>query len=254
MIGRILVAGLVVAAIATPARAQNLTLSPSVIELKGRVGQTTTQTLTITNATNLDLAFELEANDVVVDGGKRVFVRAGDLASGIAETAVFAPKRLLVPAGQIRTVTITLTLPPGASNRAIVALFRGTTRIPDGATGATASIGTLMTFALSDQFSLAQAAPLVVVPQSATRNAGFEQVLLNDGSEPIVLRGIAVILNAAGAIVGKALFDTPRALPGERVTVRSEYGGELAAGTYRILATFGFEGKSLTLTAALVVR
>jgi hypothetical protein len=254
MIGRILVVGLAVAAIATPASGQNLTLSPSVIELKGRVGQTTTQTLTITNATNLDLAFELEASDVVVEDGKRVFVRAGDTAGGIAETAVFAPGGLLLSAGQTRTVMITLTLPPGASNRAIVALFKGTTRIPDGTTGATASLGTLMTFALSDHFSLAQVAPLVVIPQSTTHNAAFEQVLLNDGTEPIVLRGIAVILNAAGAIVGKALFDFPRALPGERVTVRSEYAGELAAGTYRILATFECEGKSLTQTAALVVR
>ena len=254
MIGRILVVGFAVAAIARPASGQNLTLSPSVIELKGRVGQTTTQTLTITNATNLDLAFELEASDVVVEGGRRVFVRAGDIAGGIAETAVFAPRGLLLPAGQIRTVTITLTLPPGASNRAIVAHFRGATRIPDGATGATASIGTLMTFALSDHFSFAPAAPLVVIPQSTTHNAAFEQVLVNDGTEPIVLRGIAVILNAAGAIVGKALFDSPRALPGERVTMRSEYAGELAAGTYRILATFESEGKSLTQTAALVVQ
>jgi hypothetical protein len=36
--------------------------------------------------------------------------------------------------------------------------------------------------------------------------------------------------------------------------LRSEYAGELAAGTYRILATFECEGKSLTQTAALVVR
>jgi hypothetical protein len=252
--GRMIVLCLALAAVATPATGQNLTLSPSVVALKGRVGQTTTQTLTLTNATKLDLAFDLEAQDVVVEGGKRVFVRAGDSAGGIAETAVFAPRVLLLPAGRIRTVSITVTLPPEASNRAIVALFRGTTKIPTGDTGATASIGTLMTFTLSDHFSLAQAAPLVVIPQSATRNAAFEQVLVNDGTEPIVPRGIAVILNAAGAIVGKAPFDSPRSLPGERVTSRSEYAGELAAGTYRILVTFEFEGKSLTQTAALVVR
>ena len=36
--------------------------------------------------------------------------------------------------------------------------------------------------------------------------------------------------------------------------MRAEYPGELAAGRYRVLATFEYEGKALTKTAEFVVR
>jgi hypothetical protein len=240
-------------ALAVSASAQNVTLSPAVLELKGRAGQTTTQTLTITNSTSIALAFEIEVKDMVVRDGKRVLVNAGEVPGSIAGTAVFTPKSLTVQPGLASSAVVTVTLPADTRSRAVVVLFKGVTKITNGVQTATASLGTLMTFAMTDHFSLAPAA-LAVVPQSATQNAAFEQAFHNDGTEPIVPKGIAVILDAAGALIGKARFETQRLLPGERLTLRSEYPGELAKGTYRVLATFEFEGKSLTQPATLVVR
>ena len=241
------------AALPATASAQNLTLSPSVLELKGRAGQTTTQTLTITNSTSIELAFEIEVKDVIVRDGKRVFVNAGEVVGSIAATAVFSPKSLTVQPGLKGSAVVTVTLPAEAQSRAIVVMFRGTTKIPSGAKSSTASLGTLMTFAMTQNFSLSPA-PLAVVAQSTTQNTAFEQAFHNDGTEPVVPKGIAVILDAAGALAGKAPFESQRLLPGERLTLRSDYAGELASGTYRVLATFEYEGKSLTQTATLIVR
>jgi len=62
--------------------AQNLppsiSLSPAVVMAKGNFGQGLTQTLTLTNQTGREFAFEMVAEDVVIKDGKRVFVSAGE--------------------------------------------------------------------------------------------------------------------------------------------------------------------------------
>lgn len=235
------------------AQAQKITLSPSVIELKGTFAQSTTQTLTMTNQTAMALSFDMRAQDVITAGGKRVFVAAGDLPRGIAATAVFTPARLTIPAGTSRSVVVTVTVPPGTTSRAIVAVFRGTTTIREGSSAATVSLGTLMTFTLSGQVS-AVPSELFVSPQSDTRNAAFEVAVSNSGDEPVMPKGIVVILNAEGAIVGRIRFTDQRLLPGERVVFKAEYPGELRRGRYRVLSTFAFPGESLTRSGSLVVQ
>jgi hypothetical protein len=237
----------------TVARAQTLTLSPAVVPLRGERGQTTTQTLTLVNGLDVDLEFVLEAKDVVVRNGKRVFVAPGEVRGSIAATAVFSPRTVTVPAHESRAARVTVTLAEGAQHRAMIALFRGTTRIASGNGLATASLGTLLTFSVSDAVSL-QSSPLSVTPQTRTRNTTLEQVLSDDGAEPVVTKGVAVILDAKGAIVGRTSFDPQRLLPGERLAFRSEYPGELGPGKYRVLSTFEFAGRSLTRSAELVVR
>lgn len=247
---RILSLAFVLIAAATPVAGQTLSLSPSVIQLQGTVGQSTTQTLTIENSTSLELAFELVAEDVVVVDGTRAFVAAGEIPGSIAATAVFTPPAITVPAGEKRSVTVTVTLPPRAEHRGIVALFRGVTQLIIGGKAATASLGTLMTFTMSKHVSL-EPATLMVLPQSPSSNASFEQAFQNNGHEPVVPAGVAVILDGNGRMVGRANFESRRLLPGERVTMRAEYPGELRTGRYRVLATFQFEDKVITQAAAL---
>lgn len=231
-------------ALAGTASAGTLTLSPAVVPLSGRLGQSAAQSLTLRNDTELPLAFVLEAKDVVVRDGRRVFVDAGELPDGIAATAVFSVGELTVGPGESRSVQLVVTLPRGAVQRAVLALFRGTTRIGN----ATASLGALLTFTVSGEFSLAAESP-VVQPQTASANLGFQVALANDGREPLVPKGVAVILDARGALVARVAFESRRLLPGERTTVRAEYPGELPAGAYRALATFEYEGRAATRQA-----
>jgi len=235
------------------ASAGTLTLSPAVIPLRGELGQSTTQALTLANDTDLDLDFELVAQDVVIREGRRVFVDAGDEAGSIARTAVFSPRSVRVAVGRSAVVRVTLTLSPDARHRAVVALFRGVTRIGGGPTPATASLGTLLTFTTSEAASLA-ASDLVVHSQTDVRNLTFQESFANDGTEPVVARGIAVVLDQAGALVGKVPFETRRLLPGERATLEAEFVGELPAGRYRALSTFQYEGRAVTRAAQFEVR
>ena len=237
---------------AVDVRAQTVSLAPSVIELKGSYGQSTTQTLRMTNTTGLALSFELHAQDVVVTSGKRVYLPAGELPRGIAATAVFSPATVMIPPGESRSVNITVTVPRATEARAVVALFKGTTKIAQGQSTSTVSLGALMTFTLSDHSSLASS-ELSVAPQTDSQNTAFELSFLNDGAEPVSPRGVAVILNSVGTVVGKVSFAALRVLPGERQTFKAEYPGELPKGAYRVVSTFEFAGGAVAKTAALVV-
>lgn len=245
---------LVLTSLALPAAAQAISLSPAVVPLRGRPGQSTRQTLALANGTSLRLGFELEARDVLVRDGQRVFVTAGDVPGSIAATAVFSRRSIEVAPGQTQRVDVTVTLPPGAAHRAVVVVFRGTTPLQGaGRAGATASIGTLLTFTLSDQYSVVPA-DLQVRPQSASSTLGFDQGFANDGPEPVVLKGMTVILDANGRLVGKVPARPHRLLPGERAVLRADYAGELGRGRYRAIATFDFEGRAVTRSAEFTVR
>ncbi|HEX4606451.1 MAG TPA: hypothetical protein VH724_20800, partial [Candidatus Angelobacter sp.] len=80
----------------TPAEKPSISLSPAVVMAKGNFGQGLTQTLTLTNQTARDFAFEMVAEDVIIKDGKRVFVAAGETPNSIASTAVFTQKTVLV--------------------------------------------------------------------------------------------------------------------------------------------------------------
>ena len=191
----------------------SVSLSPAVAVVNCKFGQSTTQTLTLTNRTDQELLFEMMAEDVIVKDGKRIFVAAGETPGGIAFTAVFSQKEVVIQPLQSASVTVTFTLPQDTPLRAAVALFRGSTKL-SGRTSIkmTASLGTLFTFAVSRNFEV-ESAPLALTPQSATANLGISQVLTNTGSDPFVANGIAAVLNQAGSIVGKAKFEPQRLLP-----------------------------------------
>jgi hypothetical protein len=224
----------------------SVSLAPAVVMVRCKFSQSHTEVLTLTNQTQEDFAFEMVAEDVVVRDGKRSFVEAGETPGSIAAMAVFSQKQGVVKPGQSASVGVTLTVPPETSLRAVVALFRGLTRVSSrGPVMMTASLGTLFTFTLSENFQI-ESAPVEVSPQSATANLGISQVLSNTGSEPVIAGGRAAVLNETGTLVGKASFEEQRLLPGERLLFRAEYPTELKTGRYRVLASFQYEEKVVT--------
>ena len=244
------------APVQTPASGEkpSISLSPAVVMAKGKFGQALTQTLTLTNQTARDFAFEMVAEDVVVKDGKRAFVAAGETPNSIAATAVFTQKTVLVKAFTSLAVDVRLTIPAKTDVRAVVAMFRGTDKLPssNGAVGMTASLGSLITFNLSDNVKL-QPETVRVIPASESANMKITEWISNSGTEPVLPEGAAAILNSTGALVGKATFDPQRLLPGERLEFSAEYPGDLPPGSYRALCSFQFEGKTITNEAAFEV-
>jgi hypothetical protein len=232
----------------------SISLSPAVVMAKGSFNQTLTQTLTLTNQTGRDFAFEMVAEDVLIKDGKRVFVAAGETPNSIASSAVFTQKTVLVKPFSAVSVDVRLTLPAETNIRAVVAMFRGTDKLPtsSGAVGMTASLGALITFNLTDDVKL-KPEPVRVIPASETANMKIAQWISNTGTEPALPEGAAVVLNAGGGLVGKAVFDPQRLLPGERLEFSAEYPGELPPGNYRALCSYQFESKTLTSEAPFQV-
>jgi hypothetical protein len=233
----------------------SISLSPAVVMAKGGFGQGLTQTLTLTNQTARDFAFDMVAEDVVIKDGKRIFVAAGETPNSIAATAVFTQKTVLVKPYSSLSVDVRLTLPAQTNIRGVVAMFRGTDKLPSstGAVGMTASLGALITFNVTDNVKL-QPEAVHVTPASESANMKIAQWISNSGAEPVLPEGAAAVLNSAGALVGKATFDPQRLLPGERLEFSAEYPGELPPGNYRALCSFQFEGKTITSEAAFEVQ
>lgn len=230
-----------------------LSLSPAVVMLRGSGGQSTTQTLTITNTTSRDFEFDLVAQDVVVRDGKRVMVRGAEVEGSIAATAVFSRPHVVVPAGQSASVEATVTLPVGTHQRAVALTFRGTNTVMSGKVPMTASLATLLTFTASNSVDLAAGA-LAVTPQSDAANLAVSSTCTNSGSEPLVAKGVMAVLDAHGALVGRAALPPHRFLPGETASLGAEYPGELGPGAYRVLLTYEYEGLTLTRSADVVVQ
>jgi hypothetical protein len=229
-----------------------LSLSPAVVMLRGDHGQSTTQTLTLRNGTSRAFSFDLVAQDVVTQDGKRTFAPAGSMAGSIAATAVFSQTHVDVAPGDVVAVNMTVTLPSNTQQRAVVALFRGTNQVMSGNIPMTASLGALLTFSVSDAVEL-DAQPLSVRPQSATANLGVTHACRNAGREPLVAKGVMAVIDARGTLVGKSPLAPKRLLPGESADLGGEYGGELDPGKYRVFVTYEYEGKTLTRDAEVTI-
>ena len=236
-------------------RPPSLSLSPAVVLARGAFGQSLSQTLTITNDTTNEFTFEMAAQDVIVKDGKRVFVPAGETEHSVATTAVFSQKTVVVKPFTSASVDVRFTIPAETKIRAVVALFRGINRIgsSSGAVGMTASLGTLITFNLTPNVNV-NPEPIQVVPGTESANLAVSEWMTNNGTEPILPEGVAAVLNAKGALVGKTTFAVQRLLPGERLEFKAEYPDQLEPGSYKVLCSFQFEGKTLTTDGSFTVR
>lgn len=232
----------------------SLALSPAVIMLNAQAGQSTTQKLSISNLTPTTFEFTLEAMDVAVRDGKRVFVTAGELTGSIAGTAIFSPATLRVPPGASSTVTITVTVPAHPATRAIVAIFHSKTAMQGtGGVAMSASMGTLLTFTLTKSFLL-KSSGVHFEGTSEGAELVISEGVLNAGEEPVVARGVVAILRSSGSLVGKVPLEGGRLLPGEVLQFKTEYPSTLQAGKYRALISLEHEGGVLTTASEFEVR
>jgi hypothetical protein len=189
------------------ASSPSLALSPAVIMVNAQAGQSTAQKLTISNLTPTEFEFTLEAMDVVVREGKRVFVPAGEMPGSIARTAVFSPPTVSVAAGSSSTVTVTLTIPEPPANRAIVAIFHSKTVMQGrGGVGMTASVGTLLTFTLSKEFKI-ESSGIHIDGASEGDELVISEWITNSGAEPVVVQGVVAVLKAREISWARSLWN-----------------------------------------------
>jgi hypothetical protein len=110
------------------------------------------------------------------------------------------------------------------------------------------NLGAVVDFSISDDVDLQLSAP-DITPQSDSANAVITEQLSNLGPEPANVKGVAAILDSAGGLVGKAVFDQKRVLPGEHNVIRAEYPGVLPSGNYRVLCSVEYVGRTVTKMA-----
>jgi hypothetical protein len=211
----------------------SISLSPAVVMVKGKPGQTFSQEITIWNNTPIDLAFTMQAVDVMVKNGKRVFLPGEDVNGGIARNAVFSSSNMIATAGSFASTRVTVTIPAVPSSRAIACIFLGKTILQTrDSVALTGSLGALVTFTLADDFRV-ESQPLEVNTDLELKSISFHQVLTNSGTDPIVPKGVIAVLNQSGSMVTRLPVTSQRLLPGETVEFSAEHSGLFKAGTYR---------------------
>jgi hypothetical protein len=222
--------------------APSLALSPGVIQVNAQPGASSAHVMTMTNLTGAKFKFVLEAFDVVIREGKRVFIPAGETEGGIARSAVFDPPAIELNPGEAGKVKVTLTIPADPKVRAVVAIFHGQTPLPGrGTLMFTGSLGTLITYNLSARIDIRAGAP-AISPQTDNANLMVSQQLENDGQEPAILKGTLAVLKSSGELIGRVPIEPHRLLPGEKFNCEVEYPHSLRPGRYRAMMSIQHEG------------
>jgi hypothetical protein len=251
---QIIAALIVVAASACCAFAQGtISVSPAGISLKGTAGQTTTQHFKVSNSSTIPYVFKVEVMDVVIERSERHFVTAGRSRSGLALRAFPPTEALVVNPGAEAVVSITFVLPVETENRAVAVFFRGQpTQAPVNGPRVLLNIGAVVDFAISDRVLLTAESPRVVSPDTL-HNLSITEGLANVGVEPTIARGMAAILGPGGKLMSRAVFDSKRLLPQERNSLHAEFAGSLPSGTYRVLCSLEYSGKTVTRETEFIV-
>ena len=116
----------------------------------------------------------------------------------------------------------------------------------------TGSLGTLMTFTLSDNVRL-EAADVEVIAQTDTTNLSFVQEIRNVGSEPALTSGAIAVTDAAGRLVTRIPIDAQRLLPGEQIRITTDYPGQLSSGRYQAFLSLVYGTQLLSRNAGFDV-
>ncbi|HEY4903475.1 MAG TPA: hypothetical protein VIH89_08395 [Candidatus Sulfotelmatobacter sp.] len=231
-----------------------LTLTPAVVMVKAKPGQTFTQELTLWNNTIYDLAFHMEAQDVVVRDGKRAFIPAGELPGSIARNAVFNDDDVIVPAAGSASTRVTVTVPDSPGPRAIACVFMGRTPVGMQNTLAmTASLGALVTFTINNDFHL-QHEPLQISVDDDSQTITFHQMVKNIGLDPVVPAGVIAITNQHGALVARLPVSPLRLLPGESLEFTAEHPGLPKTGKYKATILMQHENALFSNAAEFTIK
>jgi hypothetical protein len=232
----------------------SISLTPALISVHAKGGQAFSQDLTLWNNTNLKLAFQMEARDVVIRDGKRLFLAAGETEGSIARYAVFNAKTVTVLPGAYVTVTVTVTVPSMPGPRAIVCLFMGKTIVATHSSLAmTGSMGALFTFTLSDDLHI-ESEPLQVSIDGDAKSVTFRQGLKNIGTDPVLPKGVLAVTNENGTLVAQLPVSGQRLLPGESLEVTAEHAGLFKAGRYRVMCLMENESSFFANAARFTIK
>ena len=232
----------------------SITLTPAVIMVKAKPGQSFTQELKLWNNTIYELSFHLEAEDIVVRDGKRVFVPAGEIEGSIARSAVFMNDDVVAMPNSSVSTRVTVTLPAAPGPRAIACVFMGTTplRTRD-SLAMTASLGALVTFTIDNDFHL-ENQPLQVLVDTDAKSLNFRQRVTNTGSDPIVPKGVIAVTNESGRLVARLPVSGQRLLPGESLEFTAEHAGLPKTGKYKAMLLMQHENALFSNAAEFTIK
>ncbi len=126
----------------------SLTLIPTMILDGTQPNQSSTHTLVVHNRTPFEMAFAVEARDLVTQKGKPVYLNPGQAEGSVAATIVYSTRTLEVKPMQSASLEITLTMPDHTAVRGVAILLNSRSGMSQGEAGSlSASLGSFITWA-----------------------------------------------------------------------------------------------------------
>lgn len=238
-----------------PQKGFGIAISPSVIRLSSKPGQSQRATVRVINNGLTPTQVVTEVSDVgnVVDQeGKlsRQFFPPGTLPYSCAKWTLLQDQEFKLASEEHKDVTFLISSPAESTGgSACVVFFRGIplveTEVPGGPAEARTTIqiqprlGAMVFYEIEGTVQrTGSLLSLAHEPPGATTPLRILYVFKNSGNADILITGTFYVLDQTKALVAKGDLTPLRTFPGDEGGSETEWTGTLPPGSYRLVVTF----------------
>lgn len=232
-----------------------ISISPSVIRMTGKVGQSQQATVRVLNNSTIPLQVLTEVNDVgnTLDKiGKltRQFFPAGTLPYSCAKWILLRENEFSLPPKDYRDINFLISPPADSTGgSACVVFFKGIPSPDQKSNGNAAQpqatiqiqprLGAMVFYEIEG--TVTRTGVLVHLthePPTAQKPLKISYVFRNTGNADILISGTFYILDQNKALMTKENLKPIRTFPGDEGIGETEWVGSLAPGRYQLVVTF----------------
>ena len=230
----------------------SLGLTPAMVDANVKRGKTYVQEFTVVNDTGTRLRFHCFVNDYWYgEKNERVITRPGTQPRSASNWVQFSPSEIIIEPRSSGVVKAIISVPESAAGGYYtIPFFEGepvekpTDTQKDGTAIAAVAVrlGGLLMLATEDksEYNLSVAGAKVLPPTAASA-LEMQFDLNNSSTAHARVRGMFVILDAAGKIVGRGRVEEKRYLPGQRDFLNTTWAGELSSGKFTAIVTLTYD-------------
>lgn len=239
--------------------ASALTLSPATQRIQALPGEAKTWQTRVFNEGGQAVMVTPSLSDWNYDArGQKIFRPAGTFPFSVTPYLKMDGNPFLLQPRQSRLVTLQLNVPEGhLGGYHGMAFFHAVPHTPDQGKnqvkmavrlGSTILYENPETTVIGSRITAAE-----VSYQKAARTVNFALTVLNEGNTWVESSAVVAVLDASENFVGS--FKVPRqiVLRGQSATLKKQWKQSLQPGTYQVLITYQYRGKSITITRSLVI-
>jgi len=234
-------------------RGQNsLGLTPAMIDADVKPGKSYVQEFTIVNNTGTRLRFRCFVNDYWYgENNERLVSRPGTQPRSASNWVQLSPSEIVIEPRSSGVVKAVISVPESAAGGYYtIPFFEGEAadkpseaqKNGTAAASVVVRIGGLLMLATENKSEYnVSVSDGKIQPPTASSPLEMQLHLKNSGTAHARVRGMFVILDAAGKIAGRGRIEEKKFLPGQRDLLSTTWAGELGSGKFTAIVTLSYD-------------